>query len=141
MNILVLHGPNLNLIGLNSKIPDCITMDKINKSIRKSANNYNIKLKILQTHSESRAVTFLQRNRKITAGLLFFPGAWNQCGYIIKDTISLLKIEHIHIYFSDEPIDTIFDTNFLLSNNYPIDAYNKGLKKLIKNIRSNDSKI
>ena len=50
MTILILQGPNLNLLGLkSSKSEQKLTLDKVNRAIRLHARNLNIKLKIVQT--------------------------------------------------------------------------------------------
>ena len=71
MNILILQGPNLNLLGLRSKtISKRLTLDKLNKGIKNHVVNKDIKLKVNQTHKQFQAVNFLQRNRNWANGLL-----------------------------------------------------------------------
>ena len=51
MTILILQGPNLNLLGLKSStIGDKLTLDRFNKAIRLHIRNKKIKLKIVQTN-------------------------------------------------------------------------------------------
>ena len=60
MNILIIQGPNINLIGLRSaKIGEKVTLDKVNQGLRKQANKRpeEITLKILQTHKVEKAMT------------------------------------------------------------------------------------
>ena len=65
MKILILYGPNINLFGLwSSKNKSTVTLGKINQHIRKYSSNKNIELKILQTNSESKAISYIQKNRK-----------------------------------------------------------------------------
>ena len=53
MTILILQGPNLNLLGKKSaEIGDSITLNKLNRAIRLHVRNTKIKLKIIQTHKE-----------------------------------------------------------------------------------------
>tara|TARA_B110000438_G_scaffold303473_1_gene365113 strand:+ start:685 stop:1107 length:423 start_codon:yes stop_codon:yes gene_type:complete len=96
--ILIIHGPNLNLIGHKNFLSnENITLDKINKNLRTNANLYNYKLKIFQTNSESKAVNILQRNRNKVFNIIIFPGAWQEGGYVLKDTLHLLGIPFITI--------------------------------------------
>ena len=82
--ILVIHGPNLNLIGIqSSKNKTQITLDKINYALRIKARKLNIKLKIIQTHDEAKAVTFLHRNRNKCIGVLIAPMSWHTGGFVI----------------------------------------------------------
>lgn len=103
MNILVLHGPNLNLMGLRSaQMGERVTLDKINRALRRKARELEVTIKILQTHDAAKAITFLQRNRNWADGLLFTPGPWARCQYDILDTLKLTGIPFAEIFFTEE---------------------------------------
>ena len=96
--ILIIQGPNMNLLGYRFKDSKTkITLDKLNRHLRKTAKKFKCKLIIIQTNDESRAVTQLQRQRNKIFGILLFPGPWQQSGFVLKDTIELLKIPYITI--------------------------------------------
>ena len=57
---------------------------------------------IFQTNDESRAVTTLQRSRNKICSVLLFPGPWQQSGYVLKDTLELLKIPYITISLGED---------------------------------------
>ena len=131
MKILVIHGPNMNLIGIRSKNEgQTITLGKINSNLRKIAKKHNIDLKILQTHSQTKANKFLHSNRKISDGLLLTPNTWNDYGYTLKDSIELIKIPSITILFNKS--NSIF--NNIIIDKDPIIAFNKAFEKLLKKI-------
>ena len=70
MKILILQGPNINLLGLKSSIlKQQLTLDKLNKEIKTEFRQENIELKFLQTHKNFQAINFLQRNRNKAIGL------------------------------------------------------------------------
>ena len=109
MNILILQGPNLNLLGLKSaQIKQRLTLDKLNKKIKAEINLQDVQLKFLQTHKTFQAINFLQRNRKKASGLLFIPTSWARTNYTILETINLIEIKTSVIYF-EEPYN--FGTN------------------------------
>ena len=59
MNILILQGPNLNLLGLKSaQIKERLTLDKLNKKIKDEIKLQDIQLKFLQTHKTFQAINF-----------------------------------------------------------------------------------
>ena len=97
-NILIIHGPNMNLLG-HRKIEASpnITLDKLNKNLRKVASRLELKLKIVQTNDEARAVTIVQRQRNKFCGLLLFPGPWQKSAYTLQDTLELLSIPFVTI--------------------------------------------
>ena len=98
MKILVLHGPNMNLFGIrSSKEGKKITLDKINRHIRRYIRDKNLETKIIQTHSEVKAVSYLHANRNNFDGLVLIPGVWQNCGYILKDTINIIECDYVTI--------------------------------------------
>ena len=101
--ILVIHGPNMNLIGHRYKRnKSSVTLDKINRCLRNEASKLKQELKIIQTNDEGKAVTILQRQRNKIHGILLFPGPWQQSGYVLKDTLELLSIPFITISLGEE---------------------------------------
>ena len=119
MKFLILQGPNLNIIGLKSaKADSIVTLDKINKRIRQKAGGFDVECKFLQTNEEGKAVTFLQRNRKKTDGIILFPTAWQHSGYALVDTLDILDIPFLTISTGEElnllqGIDNIVNDNIL----------------------------
>ena len=102
-NILIIHGPNMNLLG-HRKIEASpnITLDKLNKNLRKVASRLELKLKIVQTNDEARAVTIVQRQRNKFCGLLLFPGPWQKSAYTLQDTLELLSIPFVTISLGEK---------------------------------------
>ena len=101
--ILIIQGPNMNLLGHRFKDTKTkITLDKLNAHLRKTAKKHKIKLIILQTNEESKATTTLQRQRNKICSTLLFPGPWQQSGFVLKDTMELLKIPYITISLGED---------------------------------------
>ena len=102
-NILIIQGPNMNLLGYRFKdTKKTITLDKLNKHLRKTATKFDCKLIIIQTNDENKAVTLLQRKRNKICSILLFPGPWQQSGFVLKDTLNLLKIKYITISLGED---------------------------------------
>ena len=140
MNILILQGPNLNLLGLKSaQIRKRLTLDKLNKKIKAEIKGQETQLKFLQTHKTFQAINFLQRNRNTASGLLFIPTSWARNNYTVLETISLIKIKTSVVYF-EEPYS--FGTNenesIVQSKNIksftgpPVSSCIEGIKHLFK---------
>ena len=101
MTILILQGPNLNLLGKKSaEIRDSITLNKLNRAIRLHVRNKDIKLKIVQTHKEYIALNFIQRNRNQAKGLIVIPTSWAKYNQTILETINLTGLKTAVIYFN-----------------------------------------
>ena len=129
MKILIIHGPNMNLIGLRDlKENNMLTLDKINSHIRKHIRNKNIKIKILQTHNESKAISYIQNNRKKINGLILTPCMWNNNGFILNELLDLIKLKYVNINIDQEANNklflsgkTIYNNNILLSFEQALD--------------------
>ena len=103
MTILILHGPNLNLLGLkSSKSGERLTLDKVNRAIRLHVRNKDINLKILQTHKEYIAINFIQRNRNSSTGLVVIPTSWANYNQTLLETIKICNLPTSAVYFKDK---------------------------------------
>ena len=103
--ILIIQGPNMNLLGYKFKEAKIkITLDKLNVYLRKAAKKFEFELIIFQTNDESKAATVLQRQRNKICSILLFPGPWQQSGFVLKDTLELLKIPYITISLGEDVI-------------------------------------
>ena len=105
MNILIVQGPNLNLIGLRSaKSGDQITLDKINRGLRQQANKRpeDLTVKILQTHKIEKAMTTIHRNRKWANGIVLAPMAWARYEYALRDCLDTVAIPTIEVFLTDQ---------------------------------------
>ena len=140
MNILILQGPNLNLLGLKSaQTKERLTLDKLNTKIKRSLKTEDVKLKFLQTHKNFQAINFLQRNRTKAERLLFIPTSWARGNYTILETITLIRIRTAVIYFSQpygfgtyENKSILQGENIKSFTGQPVSSCIEGLKHLLK---------
>ena len=105
MNILIVQGPNLNLVGLRSaKSGEQVTMDKINRSLRRQANKRpeELTLKILQTHKIEKAITTIHRNRNWANGIILAPMAWARYEYALRDCLDTIAMPTIEVFLSEQ---------------------------------------
>ena len=134
MKILIIHGPNLNLFGLwSAKHNKKITINKINSSIRKHANNKDLSLKIIQTHNETKIVSYIQNNRNKIDGIIITPGPWQYSGYILSELLDLINIPFITItYKVREHIKLLNGFENLVDDDL-IRAYKDAIDLMLKN--------
>ena len=139
MNILILQGPNLNMLGLkSSKTKANVTLDKINRALKKHVKGKNVSLKLLQTHKQFQAVNFLQRNRNWADGILFIPTSWARNEFTILETLGLINLKTATIYFNDsfsfgtDEQDSIIVGDYIQSfTGDPLEACVTGLEHLL----------
>ena len=140
MKILVLQGPNLNLLGLkSSQIKERLTLDKLNKRVKDEIKLQEAQLKFLQTHKTFQAINFLQRNRNKASGLLFIPTSWARTNYTILETINLIEIKTSVVYF-EKPYSfgtsanqsIIQGENIKSFTGQPVSSCIEGVKRFLK---------
>ncbi|MAM43915.1 MAG: hypothetical protein CMF93_06315 [Candidatus Marinimicrobia bacterium] len=139
MNILILQGPNLNMLGLkSSKTKANVTLDKINRALKKHVKGKNVSLKLLQTHKQFQAVNFLQRNRNWADGILFIPTSWARNEFTILETLELISLKTAVVYFNEpfsfgtDEQDSIIVGDYIQSfTGDPLEACVTGLEHLL----------
>ena len=93
MRILVLYGPNLNLLGLVSRAAGGrLTLDKLNRALRRQATGQGVELHIAQLQSEAAASKLVQRQRNKVAGVLLIPGIWARTGQLLRETLQVARL-------------------------------------------------
>ena len=134
--ILIIHGPNMNFIGLKSaKDGSRITIDKIDRALRRKAKSLEIELKILRTHDEAKAVAFVQRNRKIALGIVISPSSWHRGGFTLSDTIHFLEIPYSTVSL-DKTENSLFSKGIDFCFKNAIESYENALENLAKSINA-----
>ena len=139
MNILIIYGPNLNLLGLKSaKLGTRITLDKINKTLRKTTRNKNVCLKIFQSNEVGKVINFIQKNRKWANGILISPSSWCLNQFDLLETLQICNIPTIEVYLNKEYYKDEFYTSSILSNlcintfiGDPIEVFSNALKEIL----------
>ena len=129
MRLLVIHGPNMNLYGLrSSKKGETITLDKINRHLRRSIRDKDIDLKIMQSHDEVRIVSYLHRNRNKFDGIILVPGVWQKCGYILNDTFILFGLQYITIHIDKDEKEQLFKGEKNIYNDNIYDSFTEAIE-------------
>ena len=138
MRILIIHGPNLNLLGIWSSKNDSkrLTLDKVNQGIRKHIRNKDIDVKILQSNNENKIVSYIQKNRNKIDGIIIAPGPLQKSGYILKDLLQLLETPFITIsYNKNDEVNLLNGLENFNENNISISYYN-AIDLIIENLKN-----
>jgi 3-dehydroquinate dehydratase-2 len=102
-NILVLHGPNLNLLG--SREPDVygrITLDEINRKLQELARSKGANLSCFQSNAESALVERVQLARQDgTEFILINPAAFTHTSVALRDALAAVAIPFVEIHISN----------------------------------------
>lgn len=101
-HILLLHGPNLNLLG--TRDPDVygnMTLDDVNQSVKSHLKPYKIELRVQQSNHEGELVDMLHVARNWADGVVFNPGAYTHTSIALRDAISAIELPVIEVHLSN----------------------------------------
>jgi 3-dehydroquinate dehydratase-2 len=102
-SILVLHGPNLNLLGLRE--PEHYghaTLDSINQKLNSKAKLANIELETFQSNAEADLVTKIQTLATKKADFVIInPAAFTHTSVAMRDALSAVKVPFIEVHLSN----------------------------------------
>lgn len=103
MNILVIHGPNLDILNKRNKtIYGNMGLEEINTIIQNKANELDIKLDIIQTNFEGEIIERLHRAiNDGTEGVIINPAAFTHYSIAIRDALEVLSIPIIEVHLSN----------------------------------------
>jgi 3-dehydroquinate dehydratase-2 len=103
MKILVLHGPNLNLLGAREPaVYGRETLDDINAGLRELAARDNAELRIVQSNHEGALIDELHRARADGFdGVLINPGAFTHYSYALRDAIAAIELPAVEVHLSN----------------------------------------
>jgi len=102
MNILVINGPNLNLLGLREpEIYGKETLEELMMWLEKSTISLEHQFKFYQSNHEGEIIDILHDERLWANGILINPGAYSHYSYAIRDAISGITIPTVEIHLSN----------------------------------------
>jgi len=100
--ILVVHGPNLNLLGKREPaIYGRVTLKEINAALKKVAKQHKVGLKIFQSNIEGEIVDLIGKNKSKFDALLINPAAYTHTSVAIRDAIAGSGILTVEVHLSN----------------------------------------
>jgi 3-dehydroquinate dehydratase-2 len=102
MKVLIIHGPNLNLLGKREKnFYGRKTLAEINNLLMKKADSYRAELKIFQSNSESEIISLIHQHSKWADVLIINPAGYTHTSVVIRDAILAVELPTIEVHLSN----------------------------------------
>lgn len=143
ISILVLHGPNLNLLGLREpEVYGSTTLDRINSSLETDSKKLRVGVHCLQSNHEGVLVDAIHNAREKHQGIVINAGAYTHTSVAIRDAIAGVQIPTVEVHLSNIYTREKFRHHSYLApvvigqiSGFGSDSYRLGLQAVVSYLR------
>jgi 3-dehydroquinate dehydratase-2 len=101
-HVLVIHGPNLNLLGIREpEIYGTVKLEDMNKDLQALGQEMDIEVRIVQTNHEGEFVETIQNARNWAHAIIVNPAAYTHTSVAIADALKAVGIPAIEVHMSN----------------------------------------
>ncbi|HSM71120.1 MAG TPA: type II 3-dehydroquinate dehydratase [Anaerolineales bacterium] len=102
MKTLILHGPNLNLLGIREpEVYGSMSLEDINNKLIELGKELGVELKCTQSNHEGALIDALHDAQTWAKGVVFNPGAYTHTSIALRDAVSAIGIPVIEVHLSN----------------------------------------
>lgn len=102
VKILVIHGPNLNLLGTREpEVYGSVTLEEINERLQAYAAGKGIQGRTFQSNHEGAIIDAIHQAVNWADGLIINPGAYTHYSYAIRDAIAAVGLPAVEVHLSN----------------------------------------
>jgi 3-dehydroquinate dehydratase-2 len=142
--ILVLHGPNLNLLGLREpQIYGSVTLEQIDSYLVEEGNRLQVQVSCLQSNHEGVLVDAIHQAREQSQGILINAGAYTHTSVAIRDALAGVKLPTVEVHLSNIHQREAFRHHSYIApiaigqiSGFGAESYRLGLQALVHYLRN-----
>ena len=102
LHLLVLNGPNLNLLGTREpQVYGSLTLADINSSLKLEAQKLQVELSCLQSNMEGTLIEAIHSARESSQGIIINAGAYTHTSIAIRDALSAVELPTVEVHLSN----------------------------------------
>ncbi len=144
--ILVIHGPNLNLLGRKERnIYGSDTLAEINRLLSEAARQHSVELEFFQSNHEGAIIDKIQEAMETARGILINPGGFTHYSIAIRDALSAVGLPTVEVHLSNIHSREGFREHTVIASvcigqvgGFGKHSYVLGLMGLVKHLEQNE---
>lgn len=100
--ILILNGPNLNLLGEREPgVYGSLSLEEINRQLLEIGHGFGLEARTAQSNHEGGLIDLLHEARLWAKGVVFNPGGYTHTSVALRDAVSAIKIPVVEVHLSN----------------------------------------